>query len=75
MVSPDVNYRLYPHIFNKSGKVETCTCTICTNPCKHKKGWYMYADFCLFGIFLFKRKYFVCSICGEAIPQGKWKLI
>jgi hypothetical protein len=75
MVSPYVNSRLYRYDFNKTEKMKFCTHTICTNTCKHKKGWYMYADFCLLGIFLFKRKYYVCSDCGESIPQEKWKLI
>lgn len=33
--------------------------------CSHHTGWYGYASF-FFG--LFKKRYYVCSLCGEFIP-------
>jgi hypothetical protein len=37
--------------------------------CKHLNGWYIYPRF-----WIFKRKYFVCSDCGELIIKSKWRL-
>ncbi len=37
--------------------------------CKHQNGCYIYPTF-----LFFKKKYFVCSDCGELIPKSKWYL-
>lgn len=41
--------------------------------CKHNIGWYKYIEFKSF-LLTWKRKYLVCEMCFEIVPQEKWKL-
>jgi hypothetical protein len=44
-----------------------CTSTFTVNKCNHQNGWYVYPTF-----LCFKKKYFVCSNCGNLIAKSKW---
>ena len=51
----------------------TMTASTCTNhpKCNHQTGWYGYV-YLFFG--MFKRYYYVCSLCGKFIPQKRTEL-
>ena len=53
----------------RAERVFTVTTTSNGKPCEHKSGWYVYVDF-----WIFCKKLYVCSDCGEVINKIKWGL-